>query len=272
VEAAGDAEGRLTGDGSRRWWLTGAAIATVAVVAIGLAAVWPSSHRATPAPAPKPARLIRPAVVVRPAPPPPIPARTTIATVTGALPYFAAPGGRQVGTIPIDSWWGLTKELPVVATAPGWLDVRLPQRPNGLTGWIHASDARLSSTLWGIYVDLHTRRVVLYHAGHAIGIFPAGIGTIDDPTPTGHFYVMVIEPSEGPGWGPFIIGTNAHSNAILSWEGSGDAFTALHGPLGMDAAIGTTGAMISHGCIRMHDADLARLAPVPLGAPVVIVG
>ena len=67
------------------------------------------------------------------------------------------------------------------------------------------------------------------------------------------------------------------ANAIVTVERSrqivfrGDAFTAIHGPLGADAAIGDTGGEISHGCVRLHVDDLARLAPVPLGAPVVIV-
>ena len=68
-----------------------------------------------------------------------------------------------------------------------------------------------------------------------------------------------------------MLDTNAHSEAITSWEGSGDAFTAIHGPLGADAAIGDTGGEISHGCVRLHVDDLAQLAPVPPGTPVAIV-
>jgi hypothetical protein len=82
---------------------------------------------------------------------------------------------------------------------------------------------------------------------------------------------MEIGASRGAGWGPFVLATNAHSEAITSWEGSGDAFTAIHGPLGADAAIGDSGGEISHGCVRLHVDDLSRLAAVPLGAPVAIV-
>ena len=62
--------------------------------------------------------------------------------------------------------------------------------------------------------------------------------------------------------------TSAHSNTISDWEESGDAITAIHGPLGADAAIGTTGARVSHGCVRLHDADLIQLRDVPAGTPV----
>ena len=220
---------------------------------------------------PASARLIPALSVAEPAPPPPVPTRTIIAQVTGPVAFAAVPAGPQVGTIPTGSWWGDTKQLPVVAQAPGWLEVRLPQRPNGLTGWIPASEAQLSSTNYGILIDVTTHRLQLWDAGRIVADLPAGVGTVDDPTPLGLFYVMDVAPPPGPGWGPFVVDTNADSEAITSWEGSGDAFTAIHGPLGADAAIGTTGGAISHGCVRLHDADLAQLRPVPPGAPVVIV-
>jgi lipoprotein-anchoring transpeptidase ErfK/SrfK len=191
--------------------------------------------------------------------------------VTGALPYAASPGGPTAGALPVGSWWGETKHLPVIARVPGWLEVRLPQRPNGSTGWIPESSAVLSTTSYAVLVDVTNRRLKLYQAGQVVVDAPAGVGTPDDPTPLGQFYLMVVEGPRGPGYGPFIMGTNAHSEAIQSWEGSGDAFTAIHGPLGADAAIGTTGAAISHGCIRLHVADLEQLSPAPVGTPVVIV-
>ena len=150
--------------------------------------------------------------------------------------------------------------------------MRLPERPNGSTGWIPSTTATLSQTTFGILIDVTTRRLQLYQAGHVVLDFPAGVGTTTDPTPLGQFYVMDVTAPEGPGYGPFMLDTNAHSEAILNWEGSGDAFTAIHGPIsaGADAQIGTAGAAISHGCVRLHDADLAQLNQVPPGAPVVI--
>ena len=64
--------------------------------------------------------------------------------------------------------------------------------------------------------------------------------------------------------------TSAHSNSITDWELSGDALVAIHGPLGADAQIGTTGAAVSHGCVRLHVNDLERLRVVPIGSPIVI--
>jgi hypothetical protein len=60
-------------------------------------------------------------------------------------------------------------------------------------------------------------------------------------------------------------------NSNTDWENSGDALIALHGPLGSDSQIGTTGAPVSHGCIRLHESDLEQLRPVPVGSPIDIV-
>ena len=100
---------------------------------------------------------------------------------------------------------------------------------------------------------------------------PVGIGTRRYPTPTGHYFVALFATPPNPGYGPFVMVTSAHSETITDWEQSGDAIVAIHGPLGSDQEIGTTGATVSHGCIRLHDADLARLRQVPDGTPVDIV-
>jgi len=252
----------------RARWIAAVAGVTLLVVAGGV--VWVNHSTPSPELPAAAAAAVVPVTIPAPAPSP-VPAETTIAQVTGPVPYSASPDGLPVGTIPVGSWWGQTKYLPVVAEAPGWLQVRLPQRPNGLTGWIPAASAQLTTTKYGILIDVTGHRVRLYYEGQSVLDVPAGTGTADDPTPLGQFYVMDVAPPEGPGWGPFILDTNAHSETITSWEGSGDAFTAIHGPLGADVAIGTTGGAISHGCVRLHDADLAQFSPVPAGAPVVIV-
>jgi lipoprotein-anchoring transpeptidase ErfK/SrfK len=99
------------------------------------------------------------------------------------------------------------------------------------------------------------------------------VGTTDDPTPTGEFFVAFDEqpPQPNPGYGPFIIVTSAHSPAISDWENSGDAIIGIHGPLGEDSEIGTAGARISHGCVRLHDEALERLTEVPPGTPIDVV-
>jgi lipoprotein-anchoring transpeptidase ErfK/SrfK len=197
---------------------------------------------------------------------------TVLAAIRFTTPRYSAPGVRESGQVPA-TWWGVPSVLPVVATRPGWVEVRLAQRPNGSTSWLPDSAVRLSSTGYRIVIDLTVMRLRLYQDGTQLLSAPAGIGTKDDPTPTGHYFVAFDEPPPvpNPGYGPFILVTSAHSPAIGDWEGSGDAVIGIHGPLGEDSEIGTTGARISHGCLRLHDKDLVRLRQVPPGTPIDII-
>jgi lipoprotein-anchoring transpeptidase ErfK/SrfK len=235
-----------------------------------------------PAPARQAARL-RPYVApasrpashpaIRPASGPAVPASTELATVLATAPGYDAPGGRTVGAVPAN-WYERRSVLPVIATRPGWVRVRLAQRPDGSTAWLPASDVRLSSTPYRIVVDLATTKLALYDDGRLVFSAPAGVGSPDDPTPTGEFFVAFDEPppQPNPGYGPFILVTSDHSRSISDWEDSGDAVIGIHGPLGEDSQIGTTGARISHGCIRLHDQTLEQLAKVPAGTPIDVIG
>jgi hypothetical protein len=122
-------------------------------------------------------------------------------------------------------------------------------------------------------LNLSTMHLSVYQYGQEILDFPAGIGTPTDPTVTGNYFIAMRVPPPDPGYGPFVLVTSAHSDSISDWEGSGDAITAIHGPITSydDELIGTTGAAISHGCIRLHDADLALLNVIPAGTPLDII-
>lgn len=192
-----------------------------------------------------------------------------IATTKGAIARYARPGGPQDGTIPA-SWYGAVSALPVIAQQPGWLNVRLATRPNGSTAWVRQADVTVTSTPYWISVDLATRHLTLFRLTHQIMSAPAGVGTGQDPTPTGQYFVAFFEKSPSSGYGPFIIVTSAHSTSIANWEGSGDAVVGIHGPLGADGLIGTTGAYLSHGCVRIPISELVQLRDVPAGSPITV--
>jgi lipoprotein-anchoring transpeptidase ErfK/SrfK len=201
------------------------------------------------------------------------PAGTTlVATTHGAIPGSPAAGAPENLLVPA-SWYGYPSILPVIGSSPGWVEVRLAQRPNGSTTWVPLSDVTLTTTPYRLVLDLATEHLVVYKDGQEILDFPAGIGTPDDPTTPGNFFVTMQVPAPDPGYGPFVLVTSAHSNAITDWEASGDAIIAIHGPITSydDSLIGTTGAAISHGCIRLHDADLAQLSIIPAGTPLDII-
>ena len=213
----------------------------------------------------QPGQTVQPAQIIQPA-------TTLVATVRQAAPRYTSPGNGLDGTVPA-SWYGRPSILPLIGTAPGWVKVRLAQRPDGSVAWLPAKDVTISSTPFRIVINLATTHLELYDQGRLVLSAPAGVGAVGDPTPTGEFFVAFDEqpPQPNPGYGPFIIVTSAHSEAISDWEGSGDAVIGIHGPLGDDSEIGTTGARISHGCIRLHDAALERLSEVPPGTLIDIV-
>jgi hypothetical protein len=190
-----------------------------------------------------------------------------IVTLRGAVPRYASPSGRRDGTVAAD-WYRRPLALPVIGQRPGWVRVRLPTRPNGSTAWLRTGQLAFSATPYRIVVDLATRHLTMLRANHVVLNAPAGIGTGSDPTPAGQFFVAFREQSPSAGYGPFILVTSAHSTAIADWQGSGDAVIGIHGPLG--AAIGASGVVVSHGCIRLPIRDLVRLAGLPAGTPITI--
>ncbi len=248
----------------------------LAVTALLLASCGHSSHQATPA---IPAASTQTASTAPPAAPttgppataPQAPAGwTLVATTHGDIPRFSVPGGSRVGTVPA-SWHGAPSTLPVIASRPGWYEVRLAQRPNESTAWVLASDVSLEASPYRIVINLATTHLQLYRDNQLVLSAPVGIGTPTDPTPTGQYFLALLAAPPSPGYGAFVMVTSAHSNTITDWESSGDAMIAIHGPLGSDAEIGTTGAAVSHGCVRMHETDLQALRPVPAGSPIDIV-
>lgn len=194
---------------------------------------------------------------------------TRVATLRANAPRYARPGKRAKGTVPA-RWFGRPSVLPVIATRPGWVRVRLAQRPNGSTAWLRAADVTLGRTPYRIVIDLSRTHLYLYRNARRVMSAAAGVGARDDPTPRGTFFVAFRQPPPrpNPGYGRFILVTSAHSPRIDDWAGSGDAVIGIHGPLGKKHAIGRHGARISHGCIRLYDKSLNRLGSVPPGTPI----
>lgn len=204
--------------------------------------------------------------------PPDPPGTFVVADIHSSVPGHSSPNGPVTVTVPA-SWFGYTSKLPVIASQPGWLEVRLAQRPNQSTAWIPVSAATLSTTPWHLVLSLASAHLMIYNDNQLVSDFPAGVGTPDDPTPTGHFFIAMTVPPPSSAYGAFVLATSAHSNSITDWENSGDAIIGIHGPITSydDSLIGTTGAHISHGCVRLHDNDLATLSTVLAGSPLDIV-
>ena len=254
-------------------------IGSLGVLKAGADRPWPTARveaaRLTrPAPvttAPAPTTTSPPTTVAPGFPALQVPVETPLASPKGTISTYASPESAPVGRV--GTWYGFALTLPVIAAQPGWLQVRLPQRPNGSTAWVQEGDVTLSSTPYFIAVSLSVDHLMVFQSGNPILDLPAGIGLPATPTPAGHFFVAVRELHPDAFYGPVILDTSAHSEAIRSWEGMGDAIIAVHGPItsSADSRIGSSGTRVSNGCIRLHNSDLAKLAVVPAGTPIEIV-
>jgi lipoprotein-anchoring transpeptidase ErfK/SrfK len=198
-----------------------------------------------------------------------VPPLTWLATPSGMVPKFDSPGGTQIGEVGV--WYGYPMSMPILERQGDWLKVMTPERPNMSTGWIHASHAEIGQSNYRIVIRRAETKVIVYKDGYRLWEMPAGLGKSSTPTPLGSYFVAVKEIPGPPGYGPVVLDLSAHSEAIQSWQGAGDAIIALHGPFGAEKRIGTTGTYISNGCVRLLPADQEKLFEVPLGTPVDIV-
>ena len=126
------------------------------------------------------------------------PASTIVATTNGAIPGYASPDSATPSMTVPGSWYGYPSKLPVITSEPGWLYVRLAQRPNGSTIWVRQSDVTLSTTPYAIVVNLTTMHLQVYDNGSQLFDFPAGIGAPDDPTPARAVLRADAVPVSGP--------------------------------------------------------------------------
>jgi len=201
-----------------------------------------------------------------------------LAVLTNAHAAHQAPdaGSPQVAVVsarrPIT---GERTTLPVLSRSIGaggvrWLQVMLPGRPDGLTGWIAQTGTSESVTPWRIIVNLASRRVSTYNDGRLQRSFAAVVGKPSTPTPTGEFFVEeVVQMASNEAGGPFALALSARSNVLQEFEG-GPGQIGIHG---RDNLGGTLGHAESHGCIRLATSSIdwlaARIGP---GTPVTITG
>jgi hypothetical protein len=152
--------------------------------------------------------------------------------------------------------------------AATWYDVWLPIRPNESHGWIREGGVAIYSTVAKIVINLAKRRLSVYRRGVLMGTFRVAVGVPALPTPTGIYYInqKLRPPTLGGPYGVLARGISAFQSRLPNWPQGGPV--AIHGT-NQDSLIG---GAVSHGCVRMHNADVLRVnAWVPAGSPVVIV-
>ncbi len=149
-----------------------------------------------------------------------------------------------------------------------WYDVWLPIRPNESHGWVREGSVAIYTTTAKIVIRLAERRLIVYRRGQLMGNFPVAVGTPALPTPKGIYYIneKLRPPAAGGPYGVLALGISAFQPKLPNWPLGGPV--AIHGT-NQDSLIGQA---VSHGCVRMHNADVLKVSAwVPTGSPVVIV-
>jgi hypothetical protein len=146
-----------------------------------------------------------------------------------------------------------------------WVQIRLPMRPNGRTGWVtREALADLEVVRTRLVVDRRALKATLYRRGRAIWSSRIGVGAPGTPTPRGAFYVRERLRNLGGGgiYGPWAFGTSAYS-VLSDWPGGG--VVGIHGTDQPQLIPGRP----SHGCVRVPNDRIRRLARLmPVGTPV----
>ncbi|MEO8850292.1 MAG: L,D-transpeptidase [Allobranchiibius sp.] len=175
---------------------------------------------------------------------------------------FATPGGKPVTVLP-STQLGLDTWLPIIDRRPGWLQVRLPSRPNGSVSWVSAAGLRTARTDWRVRVDLGTGTMTVTKAGVQQGRWMVGHGAATTPTPVGQTFLLAgfVDPSVT--FSPVIYALGTHSDTLDTF-GGGPGTVAVHG---WPTAAGRSGK-ISHGCVRVPAAALSMFGRLPTGTPV----
>jgi hypothetical protein len=148
-----------------------------------------------------------------------------------------------------------------------WIRVRLATLPNGRAGWVPRkmlSDWKELRTR--LVVDRRRLSATLYRRGKVVFRAPVGVGQSHWPTPRGEFYIRnQLYGFGNPVYGPIAFGTSARSSVLTDWPGGG--FIGLHGTNQPSILPGR----VSHGCIRMRNGDILRLARLmPVGTPLTV--
>jgi lipoprotein-anchoring transpeptidase ErfK/SrfK len=191
-----------------------------------------------------------------------------VARSTGPVDVAPPPDAPATATLPATTEFGSPRALLVVQDQGEWLQVALPERPNGSTGWVRADAVEVHEVDHAVDIDLATRTLTLHEHGEVVATTPVAIGTSDAPTPTGAFYVVDKLATGNPAgdYGPFAFGLSAHSETLTEFAG-GDGQVGIHGTNDPSSI----GQAVSHGCIRVPNEVAETLNQVlALGTPVTI--
>jgi lipoprotein-anchoring transpeptidase ErfK/SrfK len=191
-------------------------------------------------------------------------------TVVRALPRASA---RIVTTLDTKTTDSETQNLVLilsqvdVSPTKTWYKVRLPILPNNSVGWVQPGTlGQLYQVNTHLYVDRAHFTATLKKNGKVIFKSIVGVGRSIWPTPRGEFYIRSkLTNFNDAFYGPIAFGTSAKSATLTDWPGGG--FVGVHGT----NEPGILPGRVSHGCVRMPNASIVKLARLmPVGTPLTI--
>jgi lipoprotein-anchoring transpeptidase ErfK/SrfK len=184
-------------------------------------------------------------------------------------PSRVAKAVTMIDMITGDGTQNLVLLLKQTTVKPGqvWYQVRLPILPDNSVGWVPRSAlGNIYTVNTHVYVNRHTQTLVLKKNGVAVFTTRVGVGRTYWPTPAGQYYIRdKLTNFNNPFYGPIAFGTSARSAVLTDWPGGG--FVGIHGT----NEPGLIPGQISHGCIRLVNSAILRLAQLmPVGTPLTI--
>src|SRR3954471_14179109 len=150
----------------------------------------------------------------------------------------------------------LALQLYTDAKGNEWVQTQLPGRPNGRVGWVPREalgEFHLIHTQ--LVIDRRALRITLFKSGKKVFQAPIGVGKGSTPTPGGASWIR--EKLHGFGnavYGPIAFGTGTYSTKLTDWAGGGGG--GIHGTNEPNLIPGRP----SHGCVRMKNASILKLA------------
>ena len=190
-------------------------------------------------------------------------------TVVRSQPRSSARAVTTLDLLTSDDTQNLVLVLGGVDQSPTktWYRIRLAILPNNSTGWVPKEAlGDLVTATTHLYIDRAKYTITLERNGTTIFKANVGVGRSYWPTPRGEFYIRdELTDFASPAYGPIAFGTSARSTTLTDWPGGG--VIGIHGTNQPELLPGS----ISHGCVRMRNADIRKLARlIKVGTPLTI--
>ena len=126
----------------------------------------------------------------------------------------------------------------------------------------------LNSDDYVVEIHLVAHKLTVSSGSRVVISVPIGEGRSALPTPTGTYFIVDLlrQPDPTGEYGPYAFGLSAFSDVLKSF-GGGPGQIGLHGT----SDPSSVGVSVSHGCIRVSNSMITKLAHLlPLGTKVII--